>query len=97
MKKTGEFWLNCLDDDVREKWLNNYDPNFIIFRDLMELKEYLEREMDYIEFINDAFSWGLSPEADNSGSKYWNKIYLTDVNKLIQHQRNRKLKTIGII
>ena len=89
MKKSGEFWLNCLEDDVREKWLKNYDPDFLIYRDLMTVDEYLVREMSFTDFINDAFSWYPTPEGDT----YWIDICNIDEKKLI---RNYKLKQLGI-
>ena len=72
MKKSGEFWLNCLSDDVREKWLNNYDPSYYYtIKDYaIPLSDYLRKEMTFTGFMIEAFSWYqvINPS--------WYKLYL---------------------
>ena len=86
MKRSGVFWLDCLSDDVREKWLNNYDSYFGYD---VPIKVYLKAEMIFGEFIGEAFKWGKTQE----GYDFWNKLHYTDEKKLI---RNHKLKQLGI-
>ena len=95
MKKTGEFWLNCLSDDIREKWLDNYDPNYYhVYKDYaIPLSDYLRKEMTFTVFMTEAFNWYC--QDFNQG---WYKIYLSmnDETKLIQQLRNNKLKPLGL-
>ena len=87
MIRSGEFWLNCLSDDIKEKWLNNYDPMFIC-----SLEEMLNRELSFEYFIIQAFHLIKTPE----GYDFWRDMSYTEENKLIQQLRNNKLKQLGI-